>query len=39
MAKKLIETFKTPMTPAEWFTSSLDMHNITNIALAKKLNV
>ena len=39
MAKKLIETFKTPMTPAEWITSSLDMHNMTNIALAKKLYV
>ncbi len=39
MAKKLIETFKAPLTAAQWLTSNLDMHNMTNVALAKELNV
>lgn len=39
MAKKLIETYKAPLTAAQWLTSNLDMHNMTNVALAKELNV
>lgn len=39
MAKKLIETYKAPLTAAQWLTSNLDMHNMTNVALAKELDV
>lgn len=39
MAKKLVETHKTPMTPSEWLTSNLDMHGMTNIELARQLKV
>ena len=39
MAKKIFETHKTPMTPAKWLTSNLDMHGMTNIELARRLDV
>lgn len=39
MGKKLIETYKAPVTAAQWLTSNLDMHNMTNVALAKELDV
>ena len=38
MAKKLIETYKAPLTAAQWLTSNLDMHNMTNVAAECRLN-